>query len=98
MACREGVHLAGADHEGGMSAQVRIHPPCQTDRRGSDRYRVLADASLRAHALSRGKGRLEQLVERGPGTAGFLRHAVRIFQLTYNLPRTEHHGVETRGD
>ncbi len=41
---------------------------------------------------------MEQLVERGPGTAGLLRHAVRIFELTQDLRLAEHHGVETRGD
>jgi hypothetical protein len=98
MACGQGVHVAGAHHEGGVGAQVRIHAPRQTDGRGGDRHRILTDASLRSHAFGRGKGGLEQFIERGAGTAGFLRHAVRILQLTQNLRLAEHHGIESRGD
>jgi len=49
--CREGVHFTGADHENGVGAQVRIHPPRQTHGRGGEGHRVLADASLRSHAF-----------------------------------------------
>ena len=53
VACGEGVHIAGADHEDGVGAQVRIHAPRQTHGRGGERHRVLADASLRSHAFGR---------------------------------------------
>src|SRR5882762_3574498 len=63
---RQGIHLTGADHEGGVGAQVRIHPPRQTHRRGGDRHRVLADPSLRPHALGPEKAAWNSLLSVGP--------------------------------
>ena len=98
MACGKGIHVAGAHHERGVCAQVRIDATCQTDRCGGDRYRVLADAGFRPHPFGRGKGGLEQLIERGAGAAGFLSRAVRVLQLTQDLRLAEDHGIESRGD
>ena len=98
MACGERNHLAGADHERRAGVKIRVHALCQAHRRRGERDRILADAGLRAHALGGGKGRLKQLVEPRPGTAGLMRNAVGILQLTENLRLAEHHGVESGGD
>ena len=91
-------HFAGADHERGALAQVRIHPPREADGRGGERDGVGADLRLGADALCGRKRRLKELVERGAGAAGLLRYAVGILELAQDLRLAEHHGVESRGD
>ena len=98
MPCGERDHLSGADHEGGVSIQVRIHAPREAHRRGCERDRIRADLRLGTHTLGGGKGGLKQLIEPRPGAAGLMRNAVGILQLTQNLRFAEHHGVESGGD
>ena len=98
MARGERDHLAGADHQRGVIAQIRVHAPREADGRRRERDRVGADLSLGAHALGGGKGGLKQLVEPGAGAAGLVRDPVGVLQLTQNLRLAEHHGVESRGD
>ena len=91
-------HLARADHERGALAQVRVHPPREADGRGGEGDRVGADLRLGADALCGRKRGLKELVERGAGAAGLLRHAIGILELAQDLRLAQHHGVESRGD
>ena len=91
-------HLAGADHERGALAQVRVHAPREADGRGGERDGVGADLRLGADALRGRKRRLKKLVERGTGAAGLVRYAIGILELAQDLRLAEHHGVESRGD
>ena len=75
------IHVAGADQQGVVSAQVLVHAPRQADRRRGQRYGIGADAGFGAHAFGGRKSGLKQLVEDRPGAAAFLRDAVRVLQL-----------------
>ena len=94
----ESDHLACADHQRGVRAQVRINALRQAHRGGGEGNGVGPDLRFGAHALGRRKRRLKQLVERRSCAAVLLGEPVRILQLTQNLRFAEHHRVQTRGD
>ena len=66
----EGDHLAGADHQSGLSAQIREHAPREAHRGGGEGDGIGADLGLRAHALGGGKRGLKQPIEGRARAAG----------------------------
>ena len=88
----------GPDHDHGAGREVGVHALEQLDRRGGDRERAGADASLGPRATARAERGAEQWAEgeaRATGAGGGLE---RLADLSQHLGLAQHQRVETRCD
>ncbi len=90
--------FARADQQRGVIREVLEDRARQRHRGGGDRYRVRADARLRAHALGDRERRLHQPVQVRPGDPLVVRRAVGVLQLAEDLRLAEHQRIQPAGD
>src|SRR5690606_15804751 len=94
----ERAHLAGAEEEASLVGELAEDLAGELDGDVGERYGVLSDAGLIAHALGDGEGLSQAAVEvlaDGVDGAGL---AVALLELAEDLGLTDDHGVEAGGD
>jgi hypothetical protein len=91
-------HFAGADEQHVLPADGIENAFRQAHRGGGHRHAVRADLGCAAHLLGHRETALEQLVQIGAETAGFVGDAHRILHLAEDLRFAQHHRIEAGSD